>query len=190
MPDVWTCLIVATLPAVAVELLVLSRARRAWMSRSAHGAFAGVHEYEAGDRTAPTVPGVGPAHEHWFIGTPPAESAWCGTADAVLCFDPSGRCTAANAAGRRLLPRPDGENSLTQLLSGGEPAAARLLATLATEGVLERNELIVSEAASSHMHLRALALRDRDSNFWGAALFLRRTAAVTPEQSAADLSPR
>jgi len=64
------------------------------------------------------------------------------------------------------------------------------LATLATEGVLERNELIVSEAASPHMHLRALALRDRDSNFWGAALFLRRTAAVTPEQSAADLSPR
>jgi len=148
VPDGWTWLIVATFPTVAIELFLLHGIRRSWPP--------------PGRRSAP----AGGAHETPSVESPPLHSA------AVLCFEPGGLCTAANSAGRRLLAQRQGETTLGHLLCGGDRSAASLLKAVAAQGVLERDEAIVSAPELAAVHLRAVALRDRDNNFWGAALVI------------------
>jgi hypothetical protein len=172
VPDGWTWLIVATLPTVAIELFLLRSLRRTWPSGGGRAAQADTAEEVV---RGPTEPGAsvlqsapaGGARETPTVEWPPL----CST-DAVLCFEPGGQCTAANHAGSRLLPPREEGSTLSRLLAEGQPAAASLLAAVAAQGTMDRDESIGSVPASSRMHLTALALRDRDDNFWGAALFL------------------
>lgn len=175
VPDLWTWLIVATLPAAVAELFFLHRARREWGTRGGNPAPPATGAERARGRTHASGRAVETTHVAGRTDPGGAESPPLCTAEAVLCFDPSGRCTSANPSGRQLLPRPEGECTLSELLPGGATAANGFLAAVAAEGVLERDEALASVSAPALVHVRALALRDRDDNFWGAVLFVRPT---------------
>jgi len=103
----------------------------------------------------------------WFTAAARVDSAVTpGT--AILCVDPAGHCTAANPAARRLLQQLPAEARLSDCLRGG----AQILAAVADEGVVERDEVVVNQPSPALVHVRAVALRDRDDNFWGAAVFI------------------
>ena len=90
----------------------------------------------------------------------------------VLYVDSGGNCTLADGAARDLLHLGPGAVTLRDLLPGGAAESAELLLALERQGVVERHGTAVLGAAA--LDIRAVALRDRDDNFWGAALFLQR----------------
>jgi hypothetical protein len=173
--EIWIWLIVAATPLAVVELLLLYRCRQALLSdaATAHTVPPRLPEEVPAERTPAPASNAGSAPQPWSLGTPRAEAPPTCASEALLCFGPGGQCTAANLAGRQLLPRPDGGITLSDLLPGGAAAAASLLARLAAEGLIEGAAAIVPEPTSGRVHMKALALRDRDNNFWGAALFIR-----------------
>jgi hypothetical protein len=109
----------------------------------------------------------------------------------LLYVDSEGRCTAANEAARRLLHGCKEEVRLSDVLSGSGEDIALLLDRVALESVVERYPAVFGGPYAIPVEIDAIALRDRDSNFWGTALFVRmRNAAVIGEDSAAAPSPQ
>ena len=81
---------------------------------------------------------------------------------AVLYVDAAGRCTLADVVG------------------GGIPEAAELLALLARNGAIESRPTRLRIPPDLPVDLSAVAVRDRDDNLWGAAFFIHgaRTLAT------------
>lgn len=104
----------------------------------------------------------------------------------VLYIDPSGRCMSADLGAGRPLAWSASELRLDAVLAGGAREAAAVLQTLAQSGVLER--YVTCVAGTIPMALRGIALRDRDDNLWGAALFLEplSASAATPPPAASS----
>ncbi len=110
-------------------------------------------------------------HRH-ALQSPHPPTAHHALTEAILCLDPEGRCTGANLAARRLLQgRPD-EITLSDCLPGGTEEASRMLAAVAHCGRVEWDTVVNAQPSPALFHIHALALRDRDNNFWGAALFI------------------
>jgi hypothetical protein len=109
----------------------------------------------------------------------------------LLYVDSEGRCTAANEAARRLLHGHEEEVRLSDVFSGSGEDIALLLDRVALEAVVERYPAVLGRPYAIPVEIDAIALRDRDSNFWGTALFVRMcNAAVIGEDSAAARSPQ
>jgi len=126
------------------------------------------------DRAAPPpIAPPGPAVET----APPAPAV---PERAVLYVDATGRCTLADDAARALLQWTSGELSLADVVAGGVPEAADLLATLARHGSIEAHATRLRTPHGVPVDLTAVAVRDRDDNLWGAAFFIHgaRTLAT------------
>ena len=65
---------------------------------------------------------------------------------------------------------------LSDVLAGGSEESIALLEAGARQEVIEQPVTLLAGAARARMDVSALALRDRDGNLWGAALFIRRPA--------------
>ena len=96
---------------------------------------------------------------------------------AVLYVDATGRCTLADDAARALLQWTSGELSLADVVAGGVPEAAHLLATLARDGAIDVHATRLRTPHDLPADLTAVAIRDRDDNLWGAAFFIHGTRA-------------
>jgi len=109
---------------------------------------------------------------------------------ALLYADSGGRCAAANEAARRLLHSPEEEVRLSDVLSGIGEDIARLLDRITREAVVQCYPAVLARLSGVPVEISAIALRDRDSNFWGAALFVRvRDSSLTPANSVAAPFP-
>ena len=99
---------------------------------------------------------------------------------AVLYVDAAGRCTLADDAARALLRWNGGELSLADVVGGGVPEAAELLATLARNGAIEARPTRLRIPPDLPVDLSAVAVRDRDDNLWGAAFFISGPRTPAP----------
>jgi hypothetical protein len=129
-----------------------------------------------------------PTPRHHDPGTPLAASPAVAAAAsppvperAVLYVDATGRCTLADDAARALLQWNSGELSLADVVAGGVPEAADLLATLARDGTIETHATRLRTPHDLPVDLTAVAVRDRDDNLWGAAFFIRGTHTPATE---------
>lgn len=110
---------------------------------------------------------------------------------ALLYVDSEGSCAAANEAARRLLHWREEEGRLRDVLSGIGEDIALLLDRVARESVVQRYPAELGRPYAIPVEIDAIALRDRDSNFWGTALFVRmRNADVIGEDSGTAPSPQ
>jgi hypothetical protein len=110
---------------------------------------------------------------------------------ALLYVDSEGRCTAANEAAHQLLRWCQGGGTLNDLLSGNGEDITLLLDRVTREAVVPRYLAVLRRPPALPVEISAIALRDRDSNFWGAALFVRmRDSSVTLADSAGTPSPQ
>jgi PAS domain-containing protein len=110
---------------------------------------------------------------------------------ALLYVDPEGRCTAANEAAHRLLHWREEEGTLNDVLSGSREDIELLLDRVTREAVVPRYFAVLRRPPALPVEISAIALRDRDSNFWGTALFVRiRDSNVTLADSAVAPSPQ
>ncbi|HEX7406855.1 MAG TPA: PAS domain-containing protein [Candidatus Binatia bacterium] len=168
MIALWTWLMAGAALLAGTEFLVLQRYRRLLtLDPRRRRAFV---QYARGDvrKNPPPMPAQ----------TPPPPPAPAQTGEAILCLDSEGRCTAANPAARELLTRTSGEIALSDFLGGGTAEASMLLGSLARQGVIERYASAPAGLSPAPFHIKAVALRDRDNNFWGAALFIRQAATA------------
>jgi PAS domain-containing protein len=94
--------------------------------------------------------------------------------DGVVYVDSLGRLTFANQAARDLLGWTGGELALGDVFAGGARESAALLETVARQESLERSVTFRTGRSAARLHISALALRDRNGNLWGAALFIRQ----------------
>ena len=99
---------------------------------------------------------------------------------AVLYVDAAGRCTLADDAARALLRWTGGELSLADVVGGGIPEAAELLALLARNGAIESRPTRLRIPPDLPVDLSAVAVRDRDDNLWGAAFFISGSRTPAP----------
>ena len=171
MIGVWTCLMLSAALFAGAECLLLQRYRRLLtLDPQRRRIFA---QYALGD--------VGKHSQPQMAQTPARPASPAHTGDAILCLDSEGRCAAANQAARELLERASGEITLSDLLPGGSVEASTLLGSLARQGVIEQYASAPAGLSPAPLHIKAIALRDRDNNFWGAALFIHRAAASRQE---------
>lgn len=91
-----------------------------------------------------------------------------------MYVDAAGRFTFANQTARELLQWTSGERALSDVLAGGSGEATTLLEAVARQELIQQRTIWRSGSASVPLDVSALALRDRDGNLWGAALFIRR----------------
>jgi PAS domain-containing protein len=101
------------------------------------------------------------------VRTTPAE-------EGIVYVDAAGQLTFANDAARALLGWRTGSLALGDVLAGGSREATTLLQSVARHELIEQPLTLYAGAATQRLDASALALRDRDGNLWGAALFLRR----------------
>lgn len=98
--------------------------------------------------------------------------------EGVVYVDPQGRCTFADQRARQLLGWRCGALALADVLSGGGRESAAFLALLAEQGQIQHYPVALSGEAAARVEFSAVALRDRDDNFWGAALFVRHVTGA------------
>ncbi len=99
------------------------------------------------------------------------------TADAnvgIVYVDLAGRFTFATQFARDLLAWQSGELALGDVLEGGSGECTALLNLVARQEVAEQPLTLLAGGRRQQFEISALALRDRNGNMWGAALFLRR----------------
>jgi hypothetical protein len=77
------------------------------------------------------------------------------------------------------------------VLSGSGEDIGLLLDRLARKGVVQGYPAVLGGPYAIPVEIDAIALRDRDSNFWGAALLIpMRNVTLTPGGSGAAPSPQ
>jgi len=104
--------------------------------------------------------------------------------EGIIYIDADGHCTFINEAARQLLAWNDGNLALGDILAGGAAECAAFIAALKRQGLIEQHLTTLANADATPLELSAVALRDRDDNLWGAALFVRRLPVAsdnTPE---------
>ena len=99
------------------------------------------------------------------------------TADAnvgIVYVDLAGRFTFATESARDLLAWHSGELALGDVLEGGSGQCSALLDLVARQEVADQPLALLAGGRRQQFEISALALRDRNGNMGGAALFLRR----------------
>jgi hypothetical protein len=210
MDDIWLLVCVGAAAIATLELLLLNRqrrlllldaGRRRFFVRRQEGTPFDVVQDRRGVEAAPYGIEGARSHQHASqekdvpgppkaVGDPqpPARRL---TEAALLYVDSEGRCTAANEAARRLLHGPAEECRLTDVFSGSGEDLASLLDRVMRQAVVQRYPAVLAGPSAIPVEISAIALRDRDSNFWGAALLIgMRDSGITLGDSAAALSPQ
>jgi hypothetical protein len=210
MGEVWILVSACAAAMATFELFLLNRQRRLLMLDPWRRRLFGRHLRPAvrcfNQEKQPAAGVAGQAGRHappFSAQSPRADAAVSAALDdpqprvplppeiGLLYVDSEGRCTAGNEAARRLLHGREEEVRLPDVLSGSDEDIALLLDRVALESVVERYPAVLGRPYAIPVEIDAIALRDRDSNFWGTALFVRmRNAPVIGEDSAAAPSPQ
>lgn len=184
--SLWWCLSLAAGIVALVQLMLLDRHRRLLFQAPAAPRTRRVAPEHATTRVPvqaaqlPTVPLPEPVRDSYAQA--PADTG-------VVYVDTGGHCTFADDGARRLLGWSGGERSLPDVLAGGTPESAALLAQLAHDGAVGAHTTALAGVRSMPVEVSGVALRDRDDNFWGAALVISRQAAVPRERALMGRSP-
>lgn len=187
----WIVCAVAAAIAVGVELVTLQRQRRLLLHdrprrrffvRSVQGSAQLAALSPPGPTTQPSAtPTTEPAAATPHNGgngsrrTQPRSSH---PQDGIVYIDADGRCTFINQAARTLLQWDGGSLRLSDVLAGGAAESAALVEALKRQGLVEQH-LTSLATASTPLELSAVALRDRDDNLWGAAVFIHTPAVAS-----------
>ena len=187
----WIALL-AGVAVVGIELAILTRQRRLFLRDPQRRGFF-VRYAQRSRRSAPQLrrPSLAAPPRPAAPATPvaaatkplpvaPVASAEPGgTNEAVVYVDAQGHCTFANRAARDLLHWSAGELALRDVLAGGTGESDALLEALARHGLVEQHPSFLAGPAPAPLEISAVALRDRDDNLWGAALFIRPAAGAS-----------
>lgn len=190
MPDIWTWLTIGAAPALVLELYALHRYRRRLRLDFRKQGLRTLRPAQKGEwkRAMESEEAGLPTHEPFEawggVFQQPAGAVPATTGEAILCFDPAGRCTTANLAAHELLRWSPEQTMLSECLGGG----AQILAAVAHQGVVELDAVVSTLPSPAMFRIRAVALRDRDNNFWGAAVFIH-PPAITPAGAASPPPP-
>lgn len=172
--------------AALMQLLVLHRQRRLFLRDPQRRRFflnyvrEGVASVTAASHAgtaiaAPTGPAVAaPPSPGRSTATPAATD----TNEAVVYVDATGECTFANQAARELLHWNAGTLALHNVLAGGRGESDALMESLARRGLVEQHASTLAGPTHAPLEISAVAVRDRDDNLWGAAVFIRRAAGA------------
>jgi hypothetical protein len=210
MGEVLVLVSVCAAAMATLELFLLNRQRRLLMLDPRRRRLFGRHWCRAAQslnrerQPAAAAPGQAPTPAPPSSEqSPGAYARVCGALDdprppvprpaeiGILYVDSEGRCAAGNEAARRLLPGLEEGGSLSDVLSGNGEDIALLLDRVAREAVVERYPATLGRPYTIPVEIDAIALRDRDSNFWGTALFVSMCkAAVIGADSTAARSPQ
>jgi len=179
--SVLNAIAVAALLIVIAECVYLAAQRRLFLSdRQRRHLFVG---FMSNQLTMPPPNGKP-------IAPPCLTAAAAKPDEGVLYVDAEGHCTFADDTARALFPAANGEMQLAELLAGGAPEAGRMLDVLRRTGVVAQHVTTLTTANPRHVQLSGVAFRDREDHLWGAALFIRPTAAaVTESEPAVSPSP-
>jgi PAS domain-containing protein len=182
----WITLLAVIGIAAAIQLIALNRQRRLFLSDPQRRRFflsyikraesiAASHS-RAGETlvAAPAAPGPSAAPSP----TPASVSVTASSPDdAVVYVDATGECTFANQAARDLLHWSTGSLALRDVLAGGRGESDALMESLARRGLVEQHPSTLAGPTHALLEISAVAVRDRDDNLWGAAVFIRPAAA-------------
>jgi len=187
MGEIWLFVSVGAAAIATLELFLLNRQRRLLLLDPWRQRFF-VRRQQGRQGVGPAPYGVEGArgYQHASQGkdvpAPPEV--------ALLYVDSEGRCAAANEAARRLLHGHGEEGRLSDVLSGSGEDIALLLDRIMREAMVQGYPAVLGGASAIPVEISAIALRDRDSNFWGAAVSVRmRDSGATLGDSAATPSP-
>jgi PAS fold len=187
----WIGLLVVLGLGVALQLIALSRQRRlflrdpqrrryflGYVQRTIEPAEIRARPAEATILAANAIPRLSKTDAPACAPTPALD-------EAVVYVDATGECTFANQAARDLLHWNTGSLALRDVLAGGRGESDALMAALARCGLVEQHPSTLAGPTHAPLEINAVAVRDRDDNLWGAAVFIRRAAAapVTAGQS-------
>ncbi len=93
--------------------------------------------------------------------------------EGIVYVDATGRVTFANAAARALFDWTGDGRALSEVLAGGTEESEALLEAVARHELVQREITLRGGSQPRRLEISALALRDGDGNWWGAALFVR-----------------
>jgi PAS domain-containing protein len=189
----WIALLVVIGIGILVQLLVLRRQRRLFLLDPQRRRF--FLGYVQGRAATPPQPRPhDPRLEPALQTEPPAPNASIPAArdsarvasssesgasdEAVVYVDATGQCTFANQAARELLHWSTGNLALRDVLAGGRGESDALMESLARRGLVEQHPSTLAGPTRAALEINAVAVRDRDDNLWGAALFIRRAAGA------------
>jgi len=185
---VWLALLIALAVTAVAQLLWLNRSRRLFLGDAQRRRFfVQCMQPTAGPPRQPhTQPRSVAARFPSMPATPATEDDGAHPVlrlrngdEGVAYVDAEGRCAFANQTARDLLHWRKGELTLSEALTGGTEESAAVLAALAQHGTLPPRTTALAGSPPMPVEISAVALRDRDDNFWGAAIFIRRIAATT-----------
>ena len=98
--------------------------------------------------------------------------------EGIVHVDVTGRFTFATQTARDLLCWQTGDLGLGDVLTGGAEQSAALLDSVARQEVVDAPVTLLAGGLPQRFEISALALRDRNGNMWGAALFIRPSGTV------------
>ncbi len=93
--------------------------------------------------------------------------------EGIVYVDAAGRVTFANAAACALFDWTGDGRALSDVLTGGAEESAALLQAVARHDLIQREITLRGGLQPRRLEISALALRDGDGNWRGAALFVR-----------------
>jgi PAS domain-containing protein len=188
----WVALLMAIGGVVLVELLALARQRRLFLRDPQRRRYfiryaqqrlpdippAAARSGSLADAEATPRSLFQPSPAPISAEAEPGRATKGGPEEAVVYVDAQGQCTFANRAARELLRWEGGNLALRDVLAGGSPESDALLASLARRGLIEEHRSALAGPTRAPLDISAVAVRDRDDNLWGAALFIRRRVSA------------
>ena len=196
----WIALLVVIGMGALVQLIALHRQRRLFLSDPQRRRF--LLSYV--QRRTGATPASSPRAAARLLKAPNApaaaarqtspasspSSAAAVSSEAVVYVDATGQCTFANQAARELLHWNTGNLALRDVLAGGRGESDALMESLGRRGLIEQHPSTLAGPTHAPLEINAVAVRDRDDNLWGAALFIRRAggapAAGAPSRRASS----
>ncbi len=189
---VWVALLIALAGTAVAELLWLNRQRRLFLGDAQRRRFFVQYMQRTARQPRRPQPPTGPVSARFpSVAAPPPHPTVTGGNgtlpvlrprdgdEGVAYVDAEGRCAFANQTARDLLHWRTGELALGDVLTGGTAECTAVLAALEEHGTLTPRTPCLTGSPPTPVEISAVALRDRDDNFWGAAIFIRRVVSTT-----------
>jgi hypothetical protein len=126
---------------------------------------------EIGAAAAPEAPTALAAFDELVAGVVAQTHA---AEEGIVYIDTAGRLRFASQAARDLLHCDSGDFALSDVLAGGNEAAAALLEAVRHHELIEQTIRVRAGTSAEQMDVTGLALRDQYGNLSGVALFVRR----------------
>lgn len=178
MMALWISLLAVIGIGVVVQLTALNRQRRLFLRDPQRRRFFVGYVQRSGAAAPLRPPATAPSAAAPQPALPLATGSSAAPDEAVVYVDATGECTFANQAARELLHWSEGNLALRDVLAGGRGESDALMESLARRGLVEEHPSTLAGPTHAPLEISAVAVRDRDDNLWGAAVFIRRAAGA------------